>query len=84
MFSLLGFSMHLVFNERRKHQASWCNALATALMAAGAFAPAAAFLYGISTLPIGAVWLAAIVFACVALGIALHLLGSAILGRLRE
>ena len=51
-------------------------------MAAGAFAPAAAFLYGISTLPIGVGLLSAIVLACGALGIALHLLGSAILGRL--
>ena len=27
--------MNLILNERMKHQASWCNGLATALMAAG-------------------------------------------------
>jgi len=53
MFSWLGVgsSMHLVFNERAKLTASWFNTLATALIAAGAFAPAVAFLYGLSVLP---------------------------------
>ena len=76
--------MQLVFNERTKHRASWLNALATALVAAGAFAPAAAFLYGISTLPVGVGMLAAIASGCIALGTALHFLGSVVLGRLRE
>jgi hypothetical protein len=53
-------------------------------MAAGAFAPAAAFLYGISTLPIGVWSLIVIVLGCVVAGGGLHLAGSAILGRLRE
>ena len=76
--------MHLVFNERTKHLASWLNALATALMAAGAFAPAAAFLYGISTLPVGVWSLIVIALACAMVGGGLHVAGSAILGRLRE
>jgi hypothetical protein len=35
--------MHLIFNERTKLTASWINTLATALIAAGALAPTAAF-----------------------------------------
>jgi hypothetical protein len=38
--------MLLVINERFKPTASWFNTLATALVAAGAFAPAAAAFYG--------------------------------------
>jgi hypothetical protein len=35
-----------VRNERRKLTASWLNAVATALMAAGVFAPVASQIYG--------------------------------------
>jgi hypothetical protein len=35
-----------VRNERRKLMASWFNAIATALMAAGVFAPVASQIYG--------------------------------------
>jgi hypothetical protein len=76
--------MFLVQNERTKLTASWLNALATALIAAGAFAPAAAWLYGLSTLPIGTFYLSALAFACVAAGASLHVLALAMLGRLRE
>jgi len=40
-----------VRNERRKLTASWLNAIATALMAAGVFAPVASQIYGFG--PIG-------------------------------
>jgi hypothetical protein len=40
--------MFLVENERTKLTAGWLNALATALVATGVFAPAAALLYGVS------------------------------------
>ena len=51
--SCVSAPMFLVHNERTKLTASWLNTLATALIAAGAFAPAAAWLYGLSALPIG-------------------------------
>jgi hypothetical protein len=76
--------MFLVHNERTKLTASWLNALATGLIAAGAFAPAAAWLYGLSALPIGAFYLSAIAFACVVAGVSLHGFALAMLGRLRE
>lgn len=76
--------MNLVHNERAKLTASWLNTLATALMAAGAFAPAAAWLYGLSALPIGARYLSALACACLVAGIGLHLIGLWLLGRLRE
>ena len=52
--------MHLVHNERTKLTATWINTLATALVAAGFFAPVAALAYGISPLPIGARAMAAV------------------------
>jgi hypothetical protein len=76
--------MLLIHNERTKLTASWLNTIATALMAAGAFAPAAAWLYGLSSLPIGALYLSALAVACIAGGAALHISGLALLGRLRE
>jgi hypothetical protein len=76
--------MHLVFNERTKHTASWFNTLATALIAAGAFAPIAALLYGLSTPESGIGYLLALVIGCVVVGLSIHLCGWAMLGRLRE
>ena len=76
--------MHLVFNERRKHIASWLNALATALVAAGAFAPAAALLYGLATPLTSGGQLLAVVLGCFVLGLSLHWAGRLVLGRLRE
>lgn len=76
--------MHLVHNERTKLTASWCNTLATALVAAGAFAPAAAFLYGLSQPVAGATTMIAIALGCIALGVGLHVSGRVFLGRLQE
>lgn len=76
--------MFLIHNERTKLTASWLNTLATALIAAGAFAPAAAWLSGLSALPIEKVSLSALAFACVAGGIGLHLIALVMLRRLRE
>ncbi|MCX7298704.1 MAG: hypothetical protein NTU64_17980 [Hyphomicrobiales bacterium] len=53
-------------------------------MAAGAFAPAAAWLYGLSSLPIGAIDLSMLAFACIAGGAGIHVSALALLGRLRE
>jgi hypothetical protein len=74
----------LVENERTKLTANWLNALATALVAAGLFAPGAALLYGISQLPIGFEYMVALALGCLALGAAIHIAGRAVLGRLRQ
>ena len=76
--------MNLVFNERKKHTASWLNGLATALVAAGIFAPIAAFLYGLSIPPTNLTYVFLLAPGCLALGIGLHVLGKVVLGRLRE
>ena len=76
--------MFLVHNERTKLTSSWLNALATALIAAGAFAPVAARLYGLSALPLGTFYLSALAVACVVAGASLHVVALAALGRLRE
>jgi len=76
--------MFLVHNERTKLTASWLSTLATALIAAGAFAPAAARLYGLAALPSNPFYLSALAFACGMVGFSLHVCALAVLGRLRE
>lgn len=76
--------MSLVFNERTKLTASWLNTLATALIAAGGFAPAAALLYGLSSPLIGISSMLALIAGCLALGVCIHVTGIVLLGRLRE
>jgi hypothetical protein len=58
--------------------------LATASVAAGLFAPAAALLYGLSDLKVGAAFMVAVAFGCLALGLTLHVGGLVVLRRLRE
>jgi hypothetical protein len=76
--------MHLVHNERTKLTAAWLNTLATALVAAGAFAPAGAWLYGLSALPLERGLMVAIALGCTSGGVIIHLMGLAWLGRMRE
>jgi hypothetical protein len=76
--------MFLVHNERTKLTATWLNGLATALVAAGCFAPAAAWLYVLSALPVGPTYLSDLALGCVVAGLGLHVSGVALLGRLRE
>jgi hypothetical protein len=76
--------MFLVHNEGAKLTASWLNALATALVAAGVFAPGAALTYRLTPMAVDTRFLFAIAFGCFALGAVLHLLGRAFLGRLHE
>lgn len=76
--------MDLVFNERLKHTAAWLNALATAVVAAGTFAPAAALIYGLSSSLIGGGVMFAVGLACFAFGMCLHFGGRVLLGRLRQ
>ena len=76
--------MHLVHNERTKLTATWINTLAAAFIAAGAVAPVAAILYGLSALPIAMTRLLGLAFTCAVLGFSIHLGARALLGRLRE
>jgi hypothetical protein len=76
--------MHLVHNERTKLTAAWLNALATALVTAGFFAPAAALLYGLTQPAIGAAYMLALVLGCLGLGAGIHMLARVMLGRMLE
>ena len=58
--------MSLIHNERTKLTATWLNTLATALVAAGTFAPLAALLYGIAALPVGSFYVSALGIFCFA------------------
>jgi hypothetical protein len=75
--------MFLVHNERTKLTANWLNALATALVAAGTFAPFAALVYGFSNSAADRSFLAVLAGICFVGGIALHLGGRVFLRRLR-
>jgi hypothetical protein len=74
----------LVHNERTKLTASWLNTLATALIAAGVFAPAIAVLYGLSNLSFGRGFIAAVLCGCIVIGAVIHLGAWLLLGRMRE
>jgi uncharacterized membrane protein len=76
--------MNLIANERVKLTASWFNALATALVAAGLFAPVAAVVYGLSTRAPSGLRTMALGVICLLLGGCLHLIGRGVLTRLRE
>ena len=76
--------MFLVHNERTKLTASWLNTLATALIAAGVFAPAAALIYGLSQLLPSGLLLSLLTIGCFTGAVVLHILGWLALGRLRE
>ena len=75
--------MSLVHNEQTKLTASWLSALATAVIAAGAVAPLAALIYGVSGAPASGVPLLLVAASCFAFGTFLHALGRLSLRRLR-
>ena len=76
--------MYLVHNEQTKLTATWINTLAAALIAAGAFAPAAALVYGLSPAVITTAYVMLVLLICVGMGVALHFAGRLLLGSLRE
>ena len=76
--------MFLIHNERTKLTAAWLNTLATAIVAAGVFAPASALLYGLSELRIGLSFVVALTLGCLVFGLTLHVGGLVLLRRLRE
>lgn len=69
-------------NERLKLAANWCNTMATAVLTAGLFVPAAQLLFGLlpANTDIGLVYLTGGV--CVLAGAGLHFLGQLTLGGL--
>jgi hypothetical protein len=66
--------MHLIHNERTKLTATWINTLAAAFIAAGAVAPVAAILYGLSAFPVAPERLVGLAVGCVAIGVGVHFL----------
>ena len=76
--------MFLVHNERTKLTATWFNGLATALIAAGLFAPLAALFYGLTELRIGVPSIVVMGTVCLGGGGLLHTIGWLLLRRLRE
>lgn len=76
--------MSLVHNEQTKLSAAWVNTLATALVAAGTFAPFAGLLYGLARPEVSGAGLVFIAVACLVAGIALHFGGRFLLTGLRE
>jgi hypothetical protein len=73
-----------VRNERRKLTASWLNAIATALVAAGGFAPVASQIYGFGSNRVDQTLVLTSSAICVVLSLGLHLVGRQLLGGLEE
>jgi hypothetical protein len=73
-----------VRNERRKFTASWLNAIATALVAAGVFAPVASQIYGFGSNRADQTLVLTSSAVCVAMSLVLHLSGRQVLGGLEE
>jgi hypothetical protein len=73
-----------VRNERRKLTASWLNAIATALVAAGVFAPVASQIYGFGSNRVDQTLVLISSAVCVAMSLVLHLSGRQLLGGLEE
>ena len=76
--------MHLVHNEADQADCDVDHTIAAALIAAGAVAPIAAVLYGLSALPVQLGRWITLALACVTIGCGIHFLARAQLGRLRE
>ena len=76
--------MFLVANERTKLTSNWLNSLATALVAAGVLAPAAAWLYGLSQPLMTTRYVSVLAVGCLVAGLLLHVVGRLALRRLRE
>jgi len=70
-------------NEHLKLVANWLNTVATAIIAAGAFVPAAQFVFGV--LPPGANPIAVygMGLICIGSGVLIHLAGHQFLGGLK-
>jgi hypothetical protein len=73
-----------VRNERRKLTASWFNAIATALMAAGVFAPVASQIFGFGPNRVDQTLVLASSIVCAAASLILHSIGRRVLGGLEE
>jgi uncharacterized membrane protein required for colicin V production len=71
-------------HERRKLTASWFNAIAIAIMAAGAFAPVASQIYGFGSNRVDESLVFFSSAVCVAVSLILHLIGRQHLGGFEE
>jgi hypothetical protein len=69
-----------VRNERRKLTASWLNAIATALVAAGGFAPVASQIYGFGSNRVDQTLVLISSAVCVAVSLGIHLAGRQVGG----
>ena len=76
--------MHDVFNERVKLTAAWMNQLATAIAAAGVFAPLVALVFGFHPFQGPSGLVISLTINCGALSAALHFYGRWLLGRLKS
>jgi hypothetical protein len=73
-----------VRNERRKLTAAWFNAIGTALMAVGVFAPVGSQIYGLGVDRADQTLVAKSSVVCLAVSIVLHLIGRQLLGGLED
>jgi hypothetical protein len=73
-----------VRNERRKLTASGLNAIATALVVAGVFAPVASQVYGFGSNRADQSLVLISSAVCLAVSLVLHLVGRQVLGGLEE
>jgi hypothetical protein len=71
-------------NERLKLTASWLNTVATALMTAGAFAPAVSQIYGFGSNRADKTSAFISATICVAASLTLHWIGRQLLGGFEE
>ncbi len=76
--------MHLVHNERTKLRATLFNTIGIAMIVVGGLTPVAGAIYGDNASVFWARYFAIVAFAWIGGGIALHLVGIWLLGRLRE
>jgi hypothetical protein len=78
--------MSLIHNERWKLTATWVNAVGVGIVIAGSVTPIVALAYGLRAgpQPIGAGTIIVLTLVWILIGLALHLMARALLGRLRE
>lgn len=73
---------HAIHNERTKLTANYLNGLATAIAAAGAFAPLFALIYRDQDVP--SLWIIGLGFCvCILVSVTLHSFARWMLGRIR-
>ena len=79
-------TVNLVDNERAKLTANWLNTLSAGTVIAGSVTPLVAIAYGLrpGAEPLDRLFIFALSFGWIAIGVTLHLVARIILGRLKE